>query len=72
MPDLESGWQVEPRPTPDALKPGFRSDPYTVPELLHERDHITDWASFGELAGPEGMKLLWGAASIGEPDASVH
>ena len=33
--------------------------------------HVRDWASFMELVGPEGMKVLMGASTIGVPDAGT-
>lgn len=51
------GWIPDPRPVPPELTPEFTAEPFTGdPPHLH--DHITGWASFLELIGPDGVKAL--------------
>jgi hypothetical protein len=58
-----SDWQVEPRETPEALKPGFQAERYTDPwNSISER---LDSAMRQRL---EAFKLL--GAAVGGPDAS--
>lgn len=54
---MSDGWVVEPRPAPPALDETFEPNRYDG-SLPHEHDHIRDWAAFGELIGPEGVKAL--------------
>ena len=54
------------RTVPDALTEGYEPKRFTG-ELPYEHDHIRDWASFLELAGPEGVKILARYSTIGHP-----
>jgi hypothetical protein len=53
----DPGWVPESRPVPEALTDTFTSPGYD-PSIPLEHEHIKDWASFAELAGPDGLKAL--------------
>lgn len=54
----DQGWVVTPKPAPPELAEDFEAERYAGSEPLHAGSHIRDWASFGELLGPEGVKAL--------------
>lgn len=67
----DDGWVVTPKLAPPELAEDFHAEPYTSSEPLHASSHIRDWASFAELVGHDGLKLLMARASIGEPDVGA-
>lgn len=54
---MTSGWVIEPRPVAPELTEDFTAPPFD-PTLPFEHDHITDWNTFGQLLGPDGVKRL--------------
>lgn len=50
-------WVPEPRPAAPELAEDYRAEPFD-PSVPFEHDHITSWAKFGDLLGPEGVKRL--------------
>lgn len=52
------GWVVDPRPASPELAEDYEPHRFEREEIPFEHDHIRDWAGFGELLGPDGVKAL--------------